>query len=145
MRDYLFRGKRKDNGKWVYGYLVWTDNPIRRAFIIKKLVVDINNCNVTILDSEIYEVIPETVGEYMGLTDKNGKLIFEGDIVAFKRFATDYIGKIVFNSRTYGFEIWRNTTVGAYGEKATHSINLSQHDKIEVIGNIHDNPELLEV
>ncbi len=92
---------------------------------------------------EHFIVIPETRGQYTGLTNKNGKKIFEGDIVSLKRFCDNYVGKIVFNSNTAGFEFWWNSTVGAYGEKAAHTTNLSKSDAIEVIGNIHDNPEML--
>lgn len=91
-----------------------------------------------------YEIDPETVGQFTGLTDKNGVRIFEGDICRFKRFNDIYIGKIVFNVKTASFVMWYQSIVGAYGEKATHKMLLSVCDDIEVIGNIHDNPELLK-
>ena len=91
-----------------------------------------------------YAVIPETVGQQTGLTDKNGVKIFEGDICRFKRFNDIYVGQIVFNVKTASFVMWYSSTVGAYGEKATHKMLLSVCDEIEVIGNIHDNPEILK-
>lgn len=130
-REILFRGKA--DGKWFVGDLLhYAGSP--QIWVKDKYGGSLN-----------YTVISETVGEYTGLTDKNGKKIFEGDIVEFKHLTTDYIGEVEFNQRTCGFEIWYNTVAGAYGEKATHSINFSQCDKIEVIGNVYDNSELLEV
>ena len=134
IREVIFRGKRTDNGKWVNGYLY---------------ITHIGSHEIGSYDAEInierltFDVIPETVGQYTGLTDKNGKRIFEGDICRFKRFNDIYIGKIVFNVKTASFVMWYQSIVGAYGEKATHKMLLSVCDGIEVIGNIHDNPELL--
>ena len=93
--------------------------------------------------SSAYPVLPETIGQYTGLTDRNGKRIFEGDICKFKRFNDVHIGKVVFNVTTASFIMWYQPIVGAYGEKATQKMLLSVCDGIEVIGNIHDNPELL--
>lgn len=127
MREILFRGKDKNIGKWVTGNLYQNQD---QCFIMA------NNRN--------NEVIPETVGQYTGNTDKKRVKIFEGDIAKFKRFENTYIGKIVFNPETAGFEFWWNVKVGAYGEMATRRANMSVCDDIEIIGNIHDNPELLE-
>ena len=77
------------------------------------------------------------------MTDKNGVRIFEGDICRFKRFNDVHVGKIIFNETTASFVMKYQSIVGAYGEKATHKMLLSVCDDIEVIGNIHDNPELL--
>ena len=63
-REILFRGKRMDNGKWEYGFLSWNDSPRKRSYHINNDVV-----------------YSETVGQFTGLTDKNGTKIFEGDIV----------------------------------------------------------------
>ena len=134
MREFLLRGKRTDNGEWVKGYLYITHTG---AHEIGSYDAEIN------IERFTFDVIPETVGQYTGLTDKNGVRIFEGDICRFKRFNDIYIGKIVFNVKTASFVMWYQSIVGAYGEKATHKMLLSVCDDIEVIGNIHDNPELL--
>ena len=134
IREVIFRGKRADNGEWIEGSLLgidWCDKPSTYSIAPNTPV------------SVFYSVIPETVGQYTGLTDKNGNRIFEGDICRFKRFNDIYIGKIVFNVKTASFVMWYQSIVGAYGEKATHKMLLSVCDGIEVIGNIHDNPELL--
>ena len=142
MREFLLRGKRTDNGEWVCGYYTKA-----RYFLNKKEMHIIFEPDVEVFPhcefTGYEEVLPETVGQYTGLTDKNGVRIFEGDICRFKRFNDIYIGKIVFNVKTASFVMWYQSIVGAYGEKATHKMLLSVCDGIEVIGNIHDNPELL--
>ena len=133
MREILFRGKRIFNSKWVEGFMYSQHFPLefRDDFYIRCYDTD-------------YLVLPETVGQYTGLTDRNGKRIFEGDICKFKRFNDVHIGKVVFNVTTASFIMWYQPIVGAYGEKATQKMLLSVCDNIEVVGNIHDNPELLE-
>ena len=133
MREILFRGKRISNSKWVEGFMYSQHFPLefRDDFYIRCYDTD-------------YLVIPETVGQYTGLTDKNGVKIFEGDICRFKRFNDICVGKIIFNVTTASFVMWYQSIVGAYGEKAAHKMLLSVCDNIEVIGNIHDNSELLK-
>lgn len=124
MREVLFTGKRIDNGEWTYGYLfkcwgrcylLWGmngDNPIKE------------------------EVYPETVGEYTGLTDKQGKKIFEGYIVT-------YIGEVCvveWDDETAKFVLKNENLLCDFEEVWCNRFKL----KIEVIGNVHDNPELLE-
>ena len=131
MREILFRGKgnRKYNsGGWYYGYLFKDSDG---DYVITEIGFS-------------RTVIPETVGQYTGLTDKNGVRVFEGDICRFKRFNDVYVGEIVFNVITASFVMWYQSSVGAYGEKAIHKMLLSECDDIEVIGNVHDNPGLLK-
>ena len=135
MREILFHGKRADSGEWVEGDLLqikYYNKPIIECKIMPQTPV-----------SSAYPVLSETVGQFTGLTDKNGVRIFEGDICRFKRFNDVHVGKIIFNETTASFVMKYQSIVGAYGEKATHKMLLSVCDDIEVIGNIHDNPELL--
>ena len=149
MREILFRGKRIDNGNWVEGGLisgVFTALGQDIKYILCPDKADYDCFEDFSEENGIFEVIHETVGQYTGLTDKNGTKIFEGDIVRLKRFGNIECGKIVFNTNTAGFEFWHEVTVGAYGEKSTRKENLCAFAVavVEVIGNIHDNPELLE-
>ena len=135
IREVIFRGKRADSGEWVEGDLLQTkyhSGHIEYQIMPQTPV------------SSAYPVLSETVGQYTGLTDRNGKKIFEGDICRFKRFNDIHVGEIVFNVTTASFVMRYQSIVGAYGEKATQKMLLSVCDDIEVIGNIHDNPELLE-
>lgn len=119
MREYLFRGKTIANGKWSEGTLLVTKQ----------------GCCIT-PDATVYVAVdPETVGQYTGLTDKNGTKIFEGDIVKYG----DTVHNVVFEQRngTAYFGL-------VYSTLETLSFGYYQDLKqIEVIGNIYDNPELL--
>ena len=122
MREILFRGKRVDNGEWVQG--------------------DLYHRNEEVLINNFHEgfnlaIIPETIGQYTGLTDKNGTKIFEGDILKFTHNKEDE------NPVIYSIE-WKNDR-GCYGYAETE-YKLIEIDVLhcEVIGNIHDNPELLK-
>ena len=130
MREVLFRGKRTDNGEWVKGYLYITHTG---AHEIGSYDAEIN------IERFTFDVIPETVGQYTGLTDKNGKRIFEGDIVhcVSKLDSADMV--IIFECGQF-----RMILAEKYHEYQT---NVGYYDincfAKEVIGNIHDNPELL--
>ena len=137
MREILFRGKQVDNGEWIEGFYTQKMNPYTpNGLPIKHFILDLAPFGA--------DVLPETIGQFTGLTDKNGVRIFEGDICRFKRFNDVHVGKIIFNETTASFVMKYQSIVGAYGEKATHKMLLSVCDDIEIIGNIHDNPELLE-
>ena len=131
---YIFRGKRKDNGKWVYGgiYYQKADEVKEEAAYI--IGGSLNNVGVA------YEVIPETVGQYTGLTDKNGKRVFEGDIVYCKSRLDNANMVVIFECGQFRMVLSEN-----YRSYQTNSgfYDINCFDK-EVIGNIYDNPELLE-
>lgn len=138
MREILFRGKRVDNGEWVCGYLI-QDTEVygkedRHSYIVNHKHP--SGC----FGSDIYiEVIPETVGQYTGLTDKNGTKIFEGDIVTgLFLYSLPVNGLVSFQDGSFGL-IWH------FGDVEKFNPFTSMCNVIyEVIGNIHDNPELLE-
>ena len=122
MREILFRGKRADNGEWIEGFLV-------KKFD-KWYIYDFDFLPYS------SEITPETAGQYTGLTDKNGKKIFEGDIVK----TTLGITRIVFD-KCRGF--------GGYSDQKRKTGSLIYLQGIdlalgEIIGNIHNNPELLK-
>ncbi|MDE6763701.1 MAG: YopX family protein [Oscillospiraceae bacterium] len=139
---FLSRGKRKDNGEWVEGYYL-SQNKVVISYFEKGEYdsdEDLTNCKCV-----VHRVLPKTVGGCTGKKDKNGRMVFEGDILRVKKFNDDpVIGKVVFNENTAGFEVWWNIVVGAYGEKATRKENFAVCGQMEVIGNIYDTPELLK-
>lgn len=120
MREILFRGKRKDNGEWVYGFYCY--NPLMKRG--EMFSFDAVRCYV-------YEVIPETIGQFTGLIDKNGTKIFEGDVVDILT-ENEEIGVVAYDDG--GF------LVNADGFCVDFHSNINGTD-LEVIGNIHDNPE----
>lgn len=130
MREILFRGKRVDNGEWVKGYLICPEFDKSRAYI-GYLFPDDDH------DLDVAEVASSTVGRFTGLTDRNCVKIFEGDIVRYG----DTIHRVVFEQRNgtaYFGLVYAACETLPFG----HYQDLKQ---IEVIGNIYDNPELLEV
>ena len=131
MREILFRGKTLER-EWVQGDL--SQHTTGKKFIRCK--------NKNALCS--YEVIPETVGQYTGLTDKNGKKIFEGDICRFREWSNGdmcWIGKVHYEHQQFVISGNPNKECGS-----EFLLVMSRFipENIEVIGNIHDNPELLK-
>ena len=136
MREILFRGimkyenSRYKRGQWVIGDLV--------------RLQDGNDGKPHIYGYG--EVFPDTVGQYTGLTDKNGKKIFEGDIVAqswydYHEPSDDSFGEVVFCEYDCSFSVMDVQKDGIVPLGRCHAY----HWEAEVIGNLHDNPELLEV
>lgn len=144
MREILFRGKRIDNGEWVEG-VYYKQTEYYGTYCEKYFIITSTESLEHDQVLEYYEVIPETVGQYTGLTDKNGKRIFEGDVVAqnwydFDEPADDSFGEVVFSVGDCSFSVLD------YNKNAIMSMGqgLSYHWEIEIVGNIHDNPELLK-
>ena len=122
MKEILFKGKRVDNGKWTEGYFFKSWD---KVFLLWGMTGDCPNME---------EVIPETVGQYTGLNDKNGKKIFEGDILL-KGFEKVLVK---WNANQCRWGIYSNNY-------EICGFNESTQGYFEVIGNIYDNSELLEV
>ena len=127
-REILFRAKRKDTNKWVYGYLVKKFGKLN--------IIDKDDENIA------YEIIPETVGQFTDLADVSGRKIFEGDIVKTKEFGKDNGYGVNFN----GFDIFEVIYSSAsFKLNNTHrKFYLLNGQQIEVIGNIYDNQGLLQ-
>lgn len=141
---YLFRGKRKYNGEWIEGNLINCDFFNNDGFPIF-YILDTDNIEYDCWEDiavEIgyLEVIPETVGQCTGLKDKNGKMIFEGDIVkGLFNFGLEIMSVCTFENGAFGLTAKQ---CGSYHFSAFTSIcNV----KYEVIGNIHDNPNLCRI
>lgn len=127
MREILFRGKRKNNGEWVYGNYV---NQYGAHEIYLPNGVD-SECGL-----DRYHIIPETVGQFTGLTDKNGRRIFEGDIITTKYRAENVTGVVEYEKYTAAFVL----NDGAYLYQLGYDAVCN---KSRVKGNIYDNPELI--
>lgn len=146
MREILFRGKRTDNGEWETGSIVVIRGGCsdEQIYIADKMT----GCNTSVRE--------ETVGQYTGLTDKNGVRIFEGDILRGFEYPFcsnnngefNYFAEIVWfdDSSAFGIYTFKNpkSNVRGISEGNTDYLEYFNADKWEVIGNIHDNPELLK-
>lgn len=134
-REILFRGKRADNKEWIYGYLVKSEDYIfdYSERIDIPYVIPIDNFNLK--DYREYRVDENTIGQYTGLEDKNGKMIFEGDIVQWSDIKMEiYWGEDI--GIGYGF-CWR-----PYGKDQSYHESMTGFiDEYEVIGNIFDEKE----
>lgn len=139
MSEYLFRGKRLNNGEWKYGYYV-------KQYGAHQIYVSEFEGEYGFDD---YHVDPETIGQYIRRTDRNGKKIFEGDIVIihgapqvryyeikFGQHPAFPIGNPYDAADAYGFYFADHKEDG-------DSLNDYVFEKLEVVGNIYDNPELL--
>ena len=148
-REFLFRGKRMGNGEWIEGYAAKSGG----AFII---------CDngLTYGGFEVFEVSPATVGQYTGLTDNNEQKIFEGDIVLVSSGIEDSQYKFEVRYGPCGgvknvehgvgyigffFDVITSNSCIKTWLRTDPIYFLEAGFYVEVIGNVHDNPELLEV
>ena len=123
-REILFRGKRVDNGEWIEGYFLPGNErkPLHPCIFVYLPETQSFEC---------FDIDIDTLGEYTGLTDKNGTRIFEGDIV---KVADEYID----------YAMWANGCFCMARQMMFYEFTYQDSSRMEVIGNVHDNLELLK-
>lgn len=147
MREYLFKANRIDNGEEVIGSLLQGSAYFKDCAIIvprSKLwsMIGTSYCDRCNKHYDIdYEVIPETIRQFTGLLDKNDTLVFEGDICSCFCNTQIFVVKYCQDRCGYFFD---NCVLGGRCEPCSECLG-NLRSTIEVIGNIYDNPELLEV
>ena len=142
MREILFRGKRCDNGEWVDGFLLKECNYATCSW---NLAIEYKTDRFGKFAYDVAEVVTETVSQFTGLTDKNGKKIFEGDIVRVCLDPEICVGNVIWDSEIASYNIPFNNGKCVLPLDIFIAKNkVGEKVWIEVIGNIHDNPELLE-
>lgn len=156
MREIKFRAKRIDDDEWVYGYLYKCNKFARIITAFAYTNEDGENEGLGQYYCEAYDVDINTISQFTGLYDKNGKEIYENDIVKAK-----YIEKRDFSGVKYDYEmefielvVWKEQSfkleINNCGIKMYRNLNFYENinniklKELEVIGNIFDNPELLE-
>ena len=136
MREILFKAKRKDNGEWVVGYYMPRSNsPGKQRYYI-----------IPLSQARWYEIDPNTICQYTGLTDKNSQKIWENDIISINAYSyyepeDDYFGVVKYCEKDACWVLKNNERFNeiiceCFGSYTTQMINH---------GNIFDNPDLLEV
>lgn len=143
-REILFRGKRVDNGEWIYGDLLTPTD-----------IMDVWEISENTGMGDRYEIDPETVGQFTGLTDKNGTKIFEGDILRGYDYPYlseghfNYYAEVIYfeNCPAFGLYTFKNPNLDFVAGISHGNTDLMEDwecEKWEVIGNIFDNSKLLE-
>ena len=130
MRTIKFRGKSILTDEWFYGDLVHSADKKRTAILVN--------------DKDSYdecEVDPETVGQFTGLCDCNGKEIFEGDILKWEKDGLMYVVKFWYGMFYASVKECNEDILGGF---PLHALTEYEDRKCEIVGNIHDNPELLK-
>lgn len=138
-REILFRGKNK-KGEWIEGYLSWGNKISYKNTNVCAGQAYFDGTDFYTIESCV--INPKTLGQFTGLTDVNGTKIFEGDIVAFEDVISTENGYSEQGCR--GKVVWDNETARF---EVTNKLSAESYEVLwecEVIGNIHDNPELLE-
>jgi hypothetical protein len=135
MREIKFRGKALDNGRWVYGSLIISKpfaDEVREAWIREETILPLGAISTP--TANFVRVDPKTVGQYTGLKDKNGREIYEGALL---EEGAGYLFEVIYDPKWARYKLqWRT--------KAIQFPEWNRGKQMAVIGNIHENPELLK-
>lgn len=142
MFERIFRGRAAVTKEWVEGYHL--------KMLVGGKDVDMifphGAFDDMLLQKNIYQIDPETLGQGVGITDKNGKEIFEGDIVTGIAYSQKWIGTIIWIKEIASFGLYHGHEIAFENCSILKRAAKGMNDEFtaEIIGNIHDNPELLE-
>ena len=151
-KEMFFRGKRLNNGEWVCGSLIQMDSEGSQSFIFPFYKYASSLTCAQIVSMFMVAVDPTTVGQFTGLCDKNGVKIFEGDIVKThyaNAVKSDFVETVVFHNGRF----CANSNISETGQWWTSLADGVPHvsfdksvymESCKIIGNIHDNPELVK-
>ena len=136
MREIIFRGKRLDNGEWAEGFYISHLNAFH-------YIIPFRTGGYEAMDNSFYvhkwfEVDHSTIGQYTGLKDKHGNRIFEGDIL----LLDDINGIVNYGTGCFCVELPGPDYL--YRNNPAIDMVLNEYPGLEIIGNIHDNPELIK-
>lgn len=138
-KKFLARGKRTDNDEWIEGNFIEQEEPEYHTYICTRFKAEINDKYTDIIEYDIKEIKPETIGRFTGKTDKNGNKVFENDVVCIDYF-NPWINQWI---KMLGIVKWENCAYVVVWNDCVHDDEfLDFLYNIEVIGNIYDNPEL---
>lgn len=137
-RQIVFRGKRIDNGEWIFGNLADYSMKVFNTTIEKKVIFS----NIVIFATDNFGFVvddcavdPNTIGQFTGLLDKNGKEIYEGDIILQQGYSSKRPMLVRFGHGAF--------IVGWHGGSSTATRPMLIQKRCEVLGNIYENPELI--
>ena len=136
MRTIKFRGKRVDNGEWVYGDLVGNCYIIPKLNYVSSMQFELETTNRSI-ECELEYIDPSTLGQFTGLQDKNGVDVYEGTIISNHMDFEGYDCDHTFEMK------WVENRMKWVGIDNNDSCEVYELNDYEVIGNIHDNKELI--
>lgn len=153
-REIKFRGKRVDNGEWVYGGYVKEHRDNSHLIFVNEFGAINAGFKPRREDFVLsyYEVGPETIGQYTGLKDKNGVDIYEGDIVLYKHASYKDISRILYHEEVGSFVMEAikeddNTSMAKFRKGTIRGFvagRVNGYDYVKVIGNIYENKDLLK-
>ena len=140
MRDILFKARQIDNGKWIEGYYQKRYDLLGNE---RHLILHVDSCTVW----ELVEISPETLCQFTGLCDKNGNKIWENDILK-AHLDESYPEDATYETVEWGIAGWvaheTSSIDREYGSVDREYLNEFDREHFEVVGNIFDNPELLQ-